>query len=72
MNLPPLPKFDEWIAQAYREPHERFTKYNMEVAYQAGRKQALEEAAKVCETFGDEYMCQSTTSEIVKEIRELK
>ena len=56
MNLPPLPKFDEWIAQAYREPHERFTKYNMEVAYQAGRKQALEEAAKVCDNISINHL----------------
>lgn len=34
------------------------------------RKQALEEAIDVCVQFGDDYMCQSTTLEIAKEIRE--
>ena len=80
MNLPPLPKFDEWIAQAYREPHERFTKYNMEVAYQAGRKQALEEAAQVCEDYPAPLSCNRleatlwdvATTSCADKIRELK
>lgn len=63
--------FDQWIKkrnQKYVASDDTIVLRNLRECW----RDALGEAVKVCETFGDEYMCQSTTSEIVKEIRELK
>jgi len=83
MNLPPLPEPDGFLCQRLyykvgdvdehctQPHHNKWAEDQMREYGALCRKAALEEAVKACEAFGDEYMCQSTTSEIIKEIREL-
>lgn len=65
MNLPPLPELPLVFTTSESDIHKLMREYGA-----LCRKQALEEAIDVCVQFGDDYMCQSTTLEIAKEIRE--
>lgn len=84
MTLPPLPEPDGFLCQRLfykvgdvdehctQPHHNKWAEDQMREYGALCRRMALEEAIKVCDDFGKEYYCQSTTSEITDAIKGLK